>query len=447
MISIHGKTAGLILLVWLIPSVTMAHPDHESKPIVRSWTFPAWGTVLEASFVTQKADQVCLCNQVDQMVWVELGQLSPVDQQWVRDRQAKIIQVNLGRMKPTPMSAMEFQVTAPLSSFPILLMVLGLSGWVVFIRTLGTRRISVSLGSVVVLMGFVTVLVSAPADKTPLPIQKAFEPFKDSIRYHSDEDFFYVESSGFPDHPMMIGITAWQQQVPLPQSYQGRNAWQIPLHPRMAARPVSAKTALFRGAIALAVNGVPIFNPIKNDGRTDTFLAGELDEYGGHCGRGDDYHYHIGPVHLEKIVGKGKPIGYALDGFPLYGYTDAAGKIPDDLDRFNGRMENDGYRYYSSKKYPYVNGGLRGEVTVRGDQIDPQPRANPVRPDGRPLRGAKITDFIRDDKTKTYTLQYELMGKTYKVQYTAGPEGTIDFTWIDPQGRKTSASYHRRPLP
>jgi hypothetical protein len=37
-------------------------------------------------------------------------------------------------------------------------------------------------------------------------------------------------------------------------------------------------------------------------------LAGELDEYGGHCGRADDYHYHIGPVHLEKIVGKGNPI-------------------------------------------------------------------------------------------------------------------------------------------
>jgi hypothetical protein len=45
-----------------------------------------------------------------------------------------------------------------------------------------------------------------------------------------------------------------------------RNAWQIPLHPKMADKPVSAKEQLFRGAIAVAVNGVPIFNPIKNDG-------------------------------------------------------------------------------------------------------------------------------------------------------------------------------------
>ena len=37
---------------------------------------------------------------------------------------------------------------------------------------------------------------------------------------------------------------------------------------------MSAKHHFFRGAIALAVNGVPIFNPIKNDGKTDTLLAG-----------------------------------------------------------------------------------------------------------------------------------------------------------------------------
>lgn len=113
--------------------------------------------------------------------------------------------------------------------------------------------------------------------------------------------------------------------MPIPQNYTGGNAWQIPIKPRMADTPVSAKSALFRGAITLAVNGVPIFNPIKNDGRTDTFIAGELDQYGGHCGKGDDYHYHIAPIHLEKIVGKGKPIGYALDGFPLYGYLDQGG--------------------------------------------------------------------------------------------------------------------------
>jgi hypothetical protein len=92
-------------------------------------------------------------------------------------------------------------------------------------------------------------------------------------KWHSDENYYYLESTGLPTHKMMVGITAWQQQVPLPQDFTGANAFRIPRHPVFAKTPVSAKTALFNGAIAVAVNGVPIFNPIKNDGRTDTYLA------------------------------------------------------------------------------------------------------------------------------------------------------------------------------
>ncbi len=75
-----------------------------------------------------------------------------------------------------------------------------------------------------------------------------------------------------PDHRMMVGITAWQQQVPIHQPYFGENAWRIPLVPVVAKNPLSAKTHFFRGAIALAANGVPIFNPIKNDGEPIPFL-------------------------------------------------------------------------------------------------------------------------------------------------------------------------------
>jgi hypothetical protein len=73
------------------------------------------------------------------------------------------------------------------------------------------------------------------------------------------------------------------------------NAFSIPLEPRFADNPVSLRTALFTGAVALAINGVPIFNALNNRG-DDTFLAGELDDFGGHAGRADDYHYHIVPA-------------------------------------------------------------------------------------------------------------------------------------------------------
>ena len=124
------------------------------------------------------------------------------------------------------------------------------------------------------------------------------------VKWHQDENFYYLESTGMPTHKMMVGITAWQQQVPLPQDFTGDNAFKIPRHPVFSDKPVSAKTALFSGAIAVAVNGIPIFNPIKNDGHTDTYTAGELDLFGGHCGRADDYHYHIAPLFLVDVVGK-----------------------------------------------------------------------------------------------------------------------------------------------
>ena len=285
--------------------------------------------------------------------------------------------------------------------------------------------------------------LAAAGDKDIPPARRHFEAFRDKLDLRVEGDTLFVGSDGFPDHPMMVGITAWQQQVPLPQPYAGKNAWQIPLKPRLADKPVSARTGLFRGAIALAVNGVPIFNALNNRGE-DAYLAGELDEYGGHCGRGDDYHYHAAPVHLQKAAGKGNPIAYALDGYPLYGYADADGKEPDDLDEFNGRVETGGYRYYSTRKYPYINGGLRGVVTVRGDGVEPQPRDAPVRPPGRPLRGAKVTGFTRDDEKRVYAVEYELRGKPLSVRYTIRNDGAYAFVFTDGAGKETAETYRRR---
>lgn len=318
-------------------------------------------------------------------------------------------------------------------------------GGLLFLAAGGVTRRKITALPFLVLLAAVGTAFASPADDAQAAaVQKHFEPFKDKVKVRADDRYLHVESNGMPDHRMMVGITAWQQQVPIPQAYTGRNAWQIPLAPKFADKPVSAKTALFRGAIAIAVNGVPIFNPIKNDGKTDTFLAGELDEFGGHCGRADDYHYHIGPVHLEKVVGKGNPIGYALDGYPLYGYTDADGKEPKDLDEFNGRTEKDGYRYYSTKTYPYVNGGLRGVVTVRDDQIDPQPRAYSPRAALTPLRGAKITGFERDDDKKSVTVKYDLRGQTHSVKYTATADA-YTFVFTDGGGKETTETYRVTP--
>lgn len=277
-------------------------------------------------------------------------------------------------------------------------------------------------------------------------IERPFAKFAPNVKTRSDEKNFYVESNGLPDHPMMVGITAWQQQVPLPQNYRGDNAWQFPLVPVPAKEPISAKTHFFRGAIAIAANGIPIFNPIKNDGRTDTFLAGELDKYGGHSGRADDYHYHIPPLVLQEKLGKSLPVAYALDGYAIYGLTEPDGKPADGLDEFNGHTTAKlGYHYHTTKTYPYLNGGFHGEVVERDGQVDPQPRAFSPRPATTPLRGAKITDFKTVQAGQSYALSYSLDGETHRVDYQIAKDGTLTFNFVDPAGKTVTETYRGRP--
>ncbi len=263
-------------------------------------------------------------------------------------------------------------------------------------------------------------------------------------RWRSDANYYYLESNGLPTHRMMVGITAWQQQFPLPQDFTGGNAFRIPKNPVFADNPISTKTALFSGAIAVAVNGVPIFNPIKNDGITDTFTAGELDEFGGHCGRADDYHYHIAPLHLLDTVGPANPIAYALDGFPIHGIAEIDGTVVTGLDQFNGHTYKGGpYHYHATKNYPYVNGGLRGVVRVQNDAITPQPQTTPVRPVGDPLRGARIVGFTISAPNR-YSLEYTLNNQSYVVNYAIN-DTSYSFEFVDASGNKTNQNFNKAP--
>ncbi|MEK0447498.1 MAG: hypothetical protein RLZZ399_2819 [Verrucomicrobiota bacterium] len=254
----------------------------------------------------------------------------------------------------------------------------------------------------------------------------SFARFTPRVSLRWDERFLYVESNGLPAHPMMIGITAWQQQVPLPQRYTGNNAWRVPLNPQPAREPRSIHNQFLRGAIALAANGIPIFNPQNNRGEISAEI-GELDQWGGHCGRADDYHYHAAPLHLQAVLGPQLPIAYALDGYPIYGLSEPDGAAPTGLDGFHGHESAAlGYHYHASQKYPYLQGGFHGEVVESEGQVDPQPRANPVRPALQALRGAKITGF-EAGASGGGRLSYELNGEKRAVVYAVNAEGSATF--------------------
>lgn len=269
-----------------------------------------------------------------------------------------------------------------------------------------------------------------------------FAAFAKSVRITKNAKYYLVESSGLPSHPMMKGIVSWQQQIPTPQPYTGSNAWPIPIKPIISKTPISAKGHFLRGAIAIAVNGIPIFNALNNRG-DDAFLAGELDDWGGHCGRADDYHYHVAPLHLQSIVGKKAPIAYALDGFPIYGEKEIDGKSVIKLDEFNGHFDSKkNYHYHGTTNYPYINGGFRGVVKEIEGQVDPQALTKSFRPAGLPLKGAKITSF-EQVSVNGYELTYSLNEQSYKIGYTA-TLSSVEIIFTSPDGNQRTESYLRK---
>ena len=286
----------------------------------------------------------------------------------------------------------------------------------------------------------------------PLAAVNTAQPYKDTfsetfkkfprVKTAADDTYFLVSSDGMPDHPMMIGITNWQQQVPIPQAYTGANSWKIPLKPVVAKSPAFIKGRFLRGAIAVAANGIPIFNPQNNRGEVSQDI-GELDKWGGHCGRADDYHYHIIPLHLQATVGKGLPVAFALDGYPVYGATEPDGSSLRKLDECGGHEDAKfGYHYHGLAKSPYTFIGFHGQVTEAEGQVDPQPRANSFRPATSPLRGAVITDFSSEGEGK-YKLSYTVNGDKRSVSYVLSAN-SAKFEFNNGKDGTTSETFDRR---
>ena len=255
----------------------------------------------------------------------------------------------------------------------------------------------------------------------------------------SDDDHFYIHSYSWPEHGMGVGITSWQEQVPIPQNYTGDNSWVIPINPKMADEPLSTSDHLLKGALAVAVNGVPIFNVFNNRGE-NAYLIGELDNWGGHFGRGDDYHYHLIPTHLEETVGTDQPLAYALDGYPVYGYTDET------LDDAFGRYDSDGnYRYHAKTTEPYYMPYVMGEIvidpnsTAPEDQIYPQPVQNPVRPSNgfKPVNNATVTAFTQTG-TNAFSFEYTVGEVKYYVNYNWDENCKFTYTYVDENGGTTN---------
>ena len=324
----------------------------------------------------------------------------------------------------------------------------------------------------------------------------SFGAFKPRVRSYYDATTFYVESDNVPNPALMpalmVGITSWQQQIPVPTSYfasttnperdQGSigfgkpNIWRLPLVPTPSASPIPISAGNFqRGAIAVGADGIPIFNPRNNRGAV-AYEIGELDLYGGHCGLADDYHYHIAPVHLQTVLGIDKPVAWALDGYPIYGYTEPDGTARQALDAEGGHTHGAwNYHYHAigsaatGPANPYLPTAFHGTVVNFGGQVDGQPEVPGMRQSGtggytaQAVQGARIIAYknpvaldtdasgnLVESLTGTpspdqFLMRVQVGANTYdecwRINRNANPK-TLTVTWRLPTVAGTTTTYN-----
>ena len=131
------------------------------------------------------------------------------------------------------------------------------------------------------------------------------------------------------------------------------------------------KTTRYMGPIGIATNGVVFFNPFDMDSQDATSF---MDACCGHPNQFGLYHYHKYPICVntpweDEGEGPSPLLGWAFDGFPIYGPYESKGVMARDLtgdDKLNGfNIHYDGqrgwhYHVYGPGQFPYIIGGYWG---------------------------------------------------------------------------------------
>lgn len=171
-----------------------------------------------------------------------------------------------------------------------------------------------------------------------------------------------LKSNGLPDHT--TGNFPNQYN---PNSIQKQNYdFKIPSNPQIA----SQTTSLPMGPIGMMLNGVVFFNPY-NANHQDAVKMEVFDDCKGHPDMRGSYHYHqLSPCIVHDAPGAHSSlIGYAFDGFPIYGLQGEAGAQPTDLDSCNGHYDKlRGYHYHATSEFPYLIGCYKGIATTQFGQ-------------------------------------------------------------------------------
>jgi len=176
------------------------------------------------------------------------------------------------------------------------------------------------------------------------------------------------------EFPIQPGDDAYQYDRNPNSIAAQSDRYSLPLRPKRASRP----RCLGAGPVGIARNGVVIFDGLDAEER-DAVAHEVQDACGGHPQKESVYHYHSIPACLTAGESTKKPsglVGYALDGYPIYGPRGAGGRLltNEDLDachgqtskvRFEGRWQRI-YHYNATLEYPYTLGCFRGAPVSSG---------------------------------------------------------------------------------
>ena len=190
-----------------------------------------------------------------------------------------------------------------------------------------------------------------------------------NLRLSHDSTHLIIRSQGYPNHTTAIFPNSGNPNTIRVQDFTFR----LPLVPKKSG----VITRLPMGPVGMALNGVVFFNPFEMAGLNAVEGYDEvwLDACCGHPQQTGVYHYHKYPTCVKspfKDTGAGHSpiIGFAFDGFPVYGPYESEGTRAMELtneralDACNGHEdEQRGYHYHvTPNRFPYILGGYAGVV-------------------------------------------------------------------------------------
>ena len=186
-----------------------------------------------------------------------------------------------------------------------------------------------------------------------------------------------LSGNGLPRHA--TGVFPIQ---PSDDAYQiDRNPNRISSHTislRLSTKPrYHATPSCVGGQVGVMTTGVDLFSAV--DGEDRDAVAHEVqDSCSGHPERTGVYHYHGLPACLNtgKPNKQSKLIGWALDGFPIFGPRGQGGRYLSnaDLDECHGTTSKVSYlgktrriyHYVANYEFPYTVGCFRGNTVTPG---------------------------------------------------------------------------------